>query len=107
MEKQKPHYDLARIKELLSSATTRRVTETSQDGAKDLGYMDISAMLEVIDKLCARHFYKAMTSIHNNKLWQDVYKFTDEENRLYIKLQLSIDEREGVLVQFKEDTSVK
>jgi len=103
MEKRKPHYDLARIKEFLSNTARRRITRVARLGAAELGYMDDDDMLEVINKLCAEHFYKSMPSIYNSGLWQDVYKFKDEDKKLYIKLQISIDQKQGVLIQFKKD----
>ena len=103
MEKLKPHYDLTGLKKLLSKQATRHVTRVARRGAVDLGYMDDEAMVSVIHKLCSGHFYKSMTSNQNQRLWQDVYKFKDEENKLYIKLQLSIDGNQAVLLQFKRD----
>lgn len=105
MEKRKPHYDLKTLKKLLSKETTRRVTETAQEGAALMGYPDEDAMLQVIQKLCSEHFYKSMTTKADSKIWQDVYKFKDEEKKLYIKLQICrpAGEERAILVQFKKD----
>lgn len=42
-----------------------------------------------------------MTSYYNSKLWQDVYRPTFREVDLYVKLQISPEER-GVVISFKE-----
>ncbi|MEW6052683.1 MAG: type II toxin-antitoxin system MqsR family toxin [Nitrospirota bacterium] len=103
MEKRKPHCDLKKLKKLFSSEATRVITATAQKGAADLGYMDEDAIVEVINKLCAQHFDKSMTSYHNSQIWQDVYKFKDEEKNIYIKLQLSVNKTQTVLIQMKRD----
>lgn len=103
MEKPKPHYDLKKLKKFFSSEATRVITATAQKGAAALGYMDEDNIAEVINRLCAQHFYKSMTSYHNSQMWQDVYKFKDEEKNLYIKLQLSVDKTQTVLIQMKRD----
>lgn len=103
MEKRKPHYDLKKLKKLFGNEATRVITATAQKGAAALGYMDEDDIVEVINKLCLRHFYKSMTAHHNSQIWQDVYKFNDEEKNLYIKLQLSVDKTQTVLIQMKRD----
>jgi len=103
MEKRKPHYDLEQLKEFFCTEQTRRITEQAITGATTLGYMIVEAMLDVIDQLRSKHFYKSMTVYHNPQLWQDVYKITDKDNDLYIKLQLDADREKAVLVQFKRD----
>jgi len=45
-----------------------------------------------------------MTTYENPQIWQDVYKYDDEnDNSLYIKLQLSADRKKAVLIQMKND----
>ena len=62
-------------------------------------------MLEIVKSLENRHLYKAMTTHRNHKIWQDVYKITvGRENKIYLKLQLSVDGKKAILIQFKEDT---
>ncbi len=104
MEKRKPHYDLAQIKELLDNESTRRITEQAIDGAAALGYLSIEDMLGVVNQLRGKHLYKSMTVHGNSKLWQDVYKITDGDNDLYIKLQIMyLAGEKAVLIQFKRD----
>lgn len=103
MEKRKPHYDLNKLKQLFIIQTTRVITTTAQKGAAALGYMDEEDIVEVINKLCSQYFYKSMTMHQKSKVWQDVYKLKDDDKNLYIKLQLSADEKQTVLIQFKKD----
>jgi uncharacterized protein YggU (UPF0235/DUF167 family) len=46
-----------------------------------------------------------MDTYGDHTLWQDVYKVTVDEKKLYIKLQISPDSKKAVIVQFKEDDS--
>jgi motility quorum-sensing regulator/GCU-specific mRNA interferase toxin len=104
MEKQKPHYELKKFKKLFSDSKTRLITKTAQQGAATMGYMDEADILSVIKRLGPDYFYKSMTSYQNPKLWQDVYRYQDDEDRsLYIKLQISIDGKKSVLIQMKKD----
>lgn len=103
MEKRKPHYDLKRIKELFNNETTRIIRDIARQNAAAAGYAYVEEIQYVINNLCSQHFYKSMTSEQNHKLWQDVYKFTDEEKRLYIKLQLTMSRNKAVLIQFKKE----
>jgi motility quorum-sensing regulator/GCU-specific mRNA interferase toxin len=103
MEKRKPHYDLKKFKKLFSGPKSRVITRAAQKGAASIGYMDMDDIQTVLKKLGPEHFYKSMTTHLNHKLWQDVYKYRDDDNGLYIKLQLSLDGKEAVLVQMKKD----
>lgn len=105
MEKLKPHYELRKIKSFLCDEKSREITQTSRKGAAALGYMDVEDMLAIIETLTRRNFYKSMTAQHDTSVWQDVYKISDEsENKLYIKLQLSIDRKKAIVIQFKRDS---
>jgi motility quorum-sensing regulator/GCU-specific mRNA interferase toxin len=103
MEKRKPHYDLKKLKNLFANEASRVITATAQKGAAAEGYMDEDDIVEVVNKLYSQHFCKSMTSFHNSQIWQDVYKFKDEEKNLYIKLQLSINKKQTILIQMKRD----
>jgi motility quorum-sensing regulator / GCU-specific mRNA interferase toxin len=104
MEKRKRHYDLKTIKNLLGSVSTRIITQTARKGAASVGYMDEDDMLSAVNRLCQDHFDKSMTSYGDHRVWQDVYKYRDDNDTpLYIKLQLSQDRKKAVLVQMKRD----
>lgn len=103
-QKQKPHYVLSEFKILFRDENTRHITLEAQKGAASEGYMTIDDIEEVIERLCSEHFYKSMTSHYNYQIWQDVYKFTDDEKHLYIKLQFSAQmPKKAVLIQMKKD----
>jgi motility quorum-sensing regulator / GCU-specific mRNA interferase toxin len=104
MEKRKPHYELKTIRKFFGSPSTRIITQTARRGAVSVGYMDEDDILLVINRLCQDHFYKSMTSYGDHKVWQDVYKYRDDNDTpLYIKVQLSLDRRKAVLIQMKRD----
>ena len=103
MEKRKPHYELHKLQELFRSVKTRVITQTAQKGAATMGYMDEDDIRNVISRLCSEHFYKSMTAYQDNKIWQDVYRYLDDDKALYIKLQLSVDGKKAVLIQMKRD----
>lgn len=103
MEKRKPHYDLSKIKELISIESTRIITAITHKNAARLGYMDVDAILDVIYRLKRRHFYKSMTVYRNPGLWQDVYKIEDEDKNIKLYIKLQITKGEGIIIQFKRD----
>ncbi len=103
-EKRKQHYVLSEFKVLFKYEKTRHITRKAHKGAADEGYMTVEDIEGVIDRLCSEHFDKSMTAYLNHKLWQDVYKITDGEKKLYIKLQFSLDvPKKAVLIQMKKD----
>ncbi|OPY00300.1 MAG: mRNA interferase MqsR [Syntrophorhabdus sp. PtaB.Bin047] len=67
--------------------------------------MDDKAIVDVILTLDRKHLHKSMDTYGDHTLWQDVYKVTVDEKKLYIKLQISPDSKKAVIVQFKEDDS--
>lgn len=104
MEKRKPHYDLKTFKVLFASVSTRIITREARRNAVTLGYMDEDDMVAVINKLDMPHFYKSMTSYYDYTIWQDVYRYQDDnDNHLYIKVQFSVDGGKAVLIQLKRD----
>jgi motility quorum-sensing regulator / GCU-specific mRNA interferase toxin len=104
MEKRKPHHDLGKLKGLFRRARTRVITATARKGAVAMGYMDVEAMQGVIERLSPAHFHKSMTTYRDSRIWQDVYRFRDDDGRrVYIKLQLSFDGKKAVLIQMKRD----
>lgn len=99
MEKRKPHYPLALLKQLLADPAMRRVTKTAVDGALALGF-DRAALFEVAASLTAAEFYKSMTTHADAALWQDVYRAERAGVALYVKLQVVTGV--GVVISFKE-----
>ncbi|MDZ3993018.1 type II toxin-antitoxin system MqsR family toxin [Pseudomonas sp. Teo4] len=97
MEKRTPHCPLERIWALVSAGRVSPTT-TSLRGAQSLG-MGYPDMLEVIAGLERKDFYKSMTSLADQRVWQDVYRPLTAKGYVYLKLSV-IDE--VLIVSFKE-----
>lgn len=97
-EKRVPHYDLAKIKKLIEDKQYI-ITKTAQDNALidfDLTQTELISQILILNNTC---FYKSMTSIYDNKIWQDVYHLNINNKTAYIKLQI-VSEK-SVIIQFK------
>ncbi|MCC6649883.1 MAG: type II toxin-antitoxin system MqsR family toxin [Candidatus Eisenbacteria bacterium] len=97
----RPTYELERIKALMRSPGGWTVTKTAQFEAARLGFDD-STILECVLALTGDCFYKTMPSEKASGLWQDVYHPVVDDVVLYVKLQISQDGRLAVVIQFKE-----
>jgi motility quorum-sensing regulator / GCU-specific mRNA interferase toxin len=71
-EKLKPTYDLVTFKQAFSSVDRLAVTSVALQGAVALG-LDRQGIVDAIQTMEGRHFYKSMTSYADSKVWQDVY----------------------------------
>lgn len=96
----KPKYELSTIKRLLNNPKTRHITRQSYWTAVTLGYAGEDEIVEAVSKISLDDFYKTMESTDCPGLWQDVYRFEDRGIKLYVKLQLSPNDK-GVVIQFK------
>jgi motility quorum-sensing regulator/GCU-specific mRNA interferase toxin len=94
MEKRTPHCPLQRIRALVSISPT---TASLRD-AQALG-MEYPDMLDVINGLERRDFYKSMTSYVDHRVWQDVYRPLTVKGYVYLKLSVVDD---VLIVSFKE-----
>ncbi|OAI07995.1 type II toxin-antitoxin system MqsR family toxin [Methylomonas methanica] len=97
MEKSSPHCKLATIKSLISAGKVR-TTRTAREGATALGF-DFDGMLGVLMSLTQADFYKSMTSHHDHRIWQDVYRPMTAAGPVYLKLTVVDD---VLVVSFKE-----
>lgn len=100
MEKLRPTYDLDAIKLAIGSVETLAMTTTALRNAAALGF-DRAAIVETIQSIERRMFYKAMTTYADSRLWQDVYHATHRGYTLYVKFQADI-VTEFTVVSFKE-----
>ena len=103
MEKRRPHYRLIEIQAALADATKLNRTVTAADGAADLGLSD-EDVVSVIGGLTHKDFYKSMTALHDNKLWQDVYQPNVAGEKLYVKFTKDAGGN-YLLISFKESES--
>ena len=74
------------------------LTETARDSVIELGFDDEDVYDCVVNCLDDTHFFKTMAATTKPGLMQDVYYITYEGERLYVKLQVSV---EAVVVSFK------
>ena len=100
MEKRRPHYDLARIHALIDNKQSRVITTTAFNTAARLGF-GVSEIVACVKQLTDVDFYKSMTTHFDHTRWQDVYRPSFEGYRLYVKLQLSLQDQ-TVVISFKE-----
>jgi len=99
MEKLKPHYDLAAVQRQAAALGVRAFTKSALDGGRKLG-LTTDDMLAVIASLTRAHFYKAMTTFADPRIWQDVYHApTPIRKDAYIKITLR---DTAPVIQFKE-----
>lgn len=57
---------------------------TALADAREIG-LRLDDIIEVIQSIKTKYFYKSMTSHANHKLWQDVYHVPWQHSILYIK----------------------
>src|SRR5579885_500528 len=99
MEKLRPRYRLDAIRELVAQLGVAAFTKSAMDGGRAMG-LTTAEMLAVIAAMKRDDFYKSMTTLHDHKVWQDVYHvMTPVAKIAYVKLTM----REGApVIQFKE-----
>jgi motility quorum-sensing regulator/GCU-specific mRNA interferase toxin len=100
MEKRRPTYDLDAIKAVLGSVETLAMTSTALRDAMRLGF-DRAGVVETINGIDRRMFYKSMTTFADHRVWQDVYHVTTRDLVLYVKFQADV-VTEFTLMSFKE-----
>lgn len=61
-------------------------------------------MVQIIQTMDRKHFYKSMTSFADNRLWQDVYHVPSDAGMLYVKFCRGLI-TEFLLLSFKEKES--
>ncbi|TAM63217.1 MAG: type II toxin-antitoxin system MqsR family toxin [Rhodanobacter sp.] len=97
MEKGTPHCRLSVVRALVEAGQVR-ATFSALSGAAALGF-DFDAMLGIVKALTTADFHKSMTTHHDHRLWQDVYRPTTSAGAVYLKLTVM----DGLLiVSFKE-----
>ena len=99
--KRKRHYDLVRLQMLIGDEATRNVTRRSIKNGVTLGFSE-TEIVDIVLSLKQQHFDKSITAHHSNKVWHDVYKITEKDIKLYIKLQES-PVNVGVVINFKQN----
>lgn len=99
MEKRRAHYRLSHVKTLIEEGAYR-VTRTALGCAsRDFGYIEASQLAECVLGLQPKDLYKSMTTLHDSRLWQDVYHPRIEGTPAYVKVQIVDDTT--VVISFK------
>ena len=101
MEKSKPSYSLADIKQsfLRIEQLGLCITGTAFRTAQELGFSREDIMTAV-QALKSTEFYKSMTSQYDHRIWQDVYHLRFRGLKLYVKFTIT---KDGfLLLSFKE-----
>ena len=99
MEKLKAHYSLSIMQQLIREGKYR-ITASARKTAIEEMNLSESEVTESILDLIPSDLYKSMTTLHNSKLWQDVYHKKLGNKNAYIKLQLLDDNT--IIISFKE-----
>ena len=99
MEKRKAHYSLEQIKQLIEVENYRFTISARTTFQNELELTEDDA-LDVIFQLQPNDLYKSMTAYHDHTLWQDVYKPSWKDEKLYIKLQILEDST--IIISFKK-----
>ncbi len=89
MEKRKPTYDLRAFKEAFSSVSRLHLTTTALQGARSLGCSG-EDIVAVIQSPGRDQFYKSMTSLADNTVWQDVYHVPWGSVVVYLKFTADV-----------------
>ena len=99
MEKHVAHYDLAEIKEIVSSSGTSAFTRLARREIDGMG-LTFSEARSVVLGLQRGMLHKSMTTQMDHRVWQDVYHAPCPNGKTaYIKLTL---QDGAVVIQFKE-----
>jgi len=99
MEKRSPHYALSQVKALIHEGAYRVTRTALQCATRDFGFVETSQLADCVLGLEGKDFYKSMTTLHDSKLWQDVYHPNIEGISAYVKLQIVDDTT--VVISFK------
>lgn len=99
MEKRKPHYALARVKELICDGSYRATRTALLSAASDFGFIEASQLAACVLELGSGDFYKSMTTLYDTTLWQDVYRTFVRSTRAYVKVQIM--DGNTVIISFK------
>jgi motility quorum-sensing regulator/GCU-specific mRNA interferase toxin len=100
MEKRRPTYDLEAFKRATDNPKKLPITRTAFASALALGFGP-DEIVDALQELQRRHFYKSMTSHRDHRLWQDVYHLPWNELVLYVKFTADA-VTEFTLLSFKE-----
>jgi len=99
MEKRTPHYSLALVRRLILQGEFRITRSATASAANDFGLLAPDELTTYVLALRETEFYKAMTTINDARIWQDVYRSKVDGVEAYVKIQVV--NRTTVLISFK------
>ena len=99
MDKLKPTYLLCEVKKLIEEKQYV-LTNSSRQTAHNIGFSQIE-VIDTINELETRDFYKSTTEFYKQNIWQDVYKPTAKGYFLYIKFKITKDKMNLIITSFK------
>lgn len=99
MEKRKAHHDIDAIKAEFATVATLRITTSALKSAEALA-ITLQGVVDIVQGMTRRQFYKSMTSQWSSAVWQDVYHVPHEKMVLYVKF--TTDAQGHLLISFKE-----
>jgi motility quorum-sensing regulator/GCU-specific mRNA interferase toxin len=97
MEKRTPHCPLNTVKQLVAAGRIR-ITASAVIGGELLGFNRM-AIIDVVNALTPKDFYKSMTTHADHRIRQDVYHPDTVAGGVYLKLTVVED---VLVVSFKE-----
>ncbi|MDP2795010.1 MAG: type II toxin-antitoxin system MqsR family toxin [Sulfurisoma sp.] len=97
MEKHLPHCKLSVVHTFVQQGKVR-ATASALAGGAVLGF-DFAGIVEVVEALTPKDFYKSMTTHADHRIWQDAYRPTTAAGKVYLKLTVIDD---VLVVSFKE-----
>lgn len=89
MEKRRPTYDLDAFKAAMSTPGRLAITKAATQTAFSLGFT-ARGIVDVVQTMRPKHFYKSMTSVDNRAEWQDVYHVPKQGLVLYVKFRADV-----------------
>ncbi len=90
---------MSRVKALIQQGDYRVTRTALHCAARAFGYIEASQLAQSVLTLEGKDFYKSMTTLHDSKLWQDVYRPHVEGVPAYVKVQIVDDAT--VVISFK------
>jgi motility quorum-sensing regulator/GCU-specific mRNA interferase toxin len=100
MEKRKPHHSLERLKFLIRQGEFRVTRTALENAVRDFGLVGPGPLSEHVLALTPADFRKSMTTLHDHRLWQDVYNKPVAGVGAYVKVQIVDDST--VIISFKQ-----
>ena len=102
MEKRTAHYNLLAVQAAIAAAGVACFTLSALRGGQVMG-LTSDEMLAAIALLKRSKLSKSMTTVHDHRVWQDVYHADTPMGPAYVKFTLLVvDTTQKIVISFKE-----